>query len=427
MSNNQDRRWIFRDATIQSVDDDDIDWVERRGDRLVLLWGPTGAGKSRFVEVLAGDGEQLGISKDQLDSVTQKIETYELIFTEMWQGPGTEPLPYTRGPEDGRMYILDTPGFSDSQISEIEILEMVKDWMKTHNCSGIQMLLYFFPITDIRLSGSKRRAIQTLKLLSRINGEEPGSVLVATTMWDRLWNKRNQKAAEERFVQLRDEIWKDLLETGGLLTKFRNTHESGFEILMQSWSMNRGKSRFVTFVAGAIDGINSRDYGKNVYQDLLDRISNTHQQIQNLNIGLAEPEAQTNQTLNLLLEERLRNAERLLTKFETQLVNIGDPPPGFESVIPLRQEIIEKHRQRDAQAAAPSSTNMDDGAVDRLLHEALVYRSGPGVATSSISSGGPVASHDTHPPTSFSGSPSRIKRIVKGMSNVKSKFRKDAS
>lgn len=64
------------------------------------------------------------------------------------------------------------------------------------------------PITDKRLSGSKRRTVDMVKLLTRLHTRIPGTVVVVTTMWDTLWNEKGVVAAEERFAQLRDDVWK---------------------------------------------------------------------------------------------------------------------------------------------------------------------------------------------------------------------------
>ncbi|KAF9050613.1 hypothetical protein BJ165DRAFT_1010750 [Panaeolus papilionaceus] len=220
-------RWRVKALTFMPIADNAIQYHDKR-DGVIIVMGPTGAGKSRFIEVLARN-EELGISKDQLDSVTQVITTYEMTDIEWWEGPGTSIRRV--GTEDEQLYILDTPGFSDSQISELEILEMVKEWMNAHNCSSISTIFYLWPITDSRLPGSKRRTIEMLKLLAAINTDKPGEIRVITTMWDKLWNERAMAAAEEWFVHLQDHVWKDLLEAGGCLAKFTNTHSSAIDCI----------------------------------------------------------------------------------------------------------------------------------------------------------------------------------------------------
>ncbi|KAF9042312.1 hypothetical protein BJ165DRAFT_263661 [Panaeolus papilionaceus] len=175
----------FWQGTIERVSDKGIDNTKNR---VYLVMGPIGAGKSRFIESLAGN-DDLQISRDQLDSFTRGITAYELINTETpWYGPVNGV--FIRPPSEPGTIIIDTPGFSDNQISEVEIIQMVNKWLNAHNCEKIHGILYLCPITDTRLSGSKRRTIQMLKLLAGINTETQGAIIVVTTMWDRLWMLR---------------------------------------------------------------------------------------------------------------------------------------------------------------------------------------------------------------------------------------------
>ncbi|KAF9047929.1 hypothetical protein BJ165DRAFT_1403549 [Panaeolus papilionaceus] len=311
-------------------------------DAVFLVMGPTGAGKSRFIEALAGN-DALGISKDQLDSVTQVITTYQFTNINLRKGTGTS----TRRcrAEDGQVYILDTPGFSDSHISEFEIIKMVSVWMNTHNCSRINTIFYLWPITDTRLPGSKRRTIEMLKLLAAINTDQPGEIIVITTMWDRLWNERTIAAAEERFVQLRDHVWKDLQAQGGLVIKFTNTHSSAIDCLKYNTGMllsgiqNSSRER-----------LRDETYGPHLYHDLLERIQAAQQRNDNMKAELGDPVVQSNQELKALTEEQLQKAEQLLTKFEGQLISFGEPPVGFEESLASIQSIVDKHHQRVSDA-----------------------------------------------------------------------------
>ncbi|KAF9042370.1 hypothetical protein BJ165DRAFT_264926 [Panaeolus papilionaceus] len=327
---------IFKDLTLVPIADSAIQYDDSRVG-VTLVMGPTGAGKSRFIEALAGN-DALGISKDQLESVTQVITTYELTNIEAWKGPGTSITKY--GAEEGRFYILDTPGFSDSQISEFEIIEMVKEWMNAHKCSSIATILYLWPITDTRLPGSKRRTIEMLKLLAAINTDKPGSIMVITTMWDRLWNERTIAAADQRFVHLQDHVWKDLREQGGFVVKFTNTHSSAINCL----NYNTG-TLFSGIKNSSRERLRDETYGPHLYHDLLDRIEAAQQRKENIEAELSDPLVHSNQELKALTEEQLHKAERLLTKFEGQLIAFGDPPVGFEEAIPFIQSIAEKHHR----------------------------------------------------------------------------------
>ncbi|KAF9042282.1 hypothetical protein BJ165DRAFT_262484 [Panaeolus papilionaceus] len=302
----------IKNASLKPVDGVQVD---NSKDLLILIMGPTGAGKSAFIEALSGSNS-LGISRDQLDSYTQDIATYELNIT--WEDPGTDASSTEPDNRSERVYILDSPGFSDSELSELEIITMVNKWMKAHRCEYIDCILYLCPITDTRLPGSKRR---TMKMVKRLSGfgeglEEPGTMMVVTTMWNRIWNERTKMAAEERFAQLRDDIWKDLVDAGGVITRFLNTHESALEVINTLCVKVIEEGALVEAYYMVEPGRQMHDapYVDQLYQELLDRIQNAQVQIQSLDTELTQPETQASEELVADVEERLGKISRLLTK-----------------------------------------------------------------------------------------------------------------
>lgn len=94
-------------------------------------------------------------------------------------------------------------------------------------------------------------------------------------------------------------------------------------------------------------------FGPHLYRDLLDRIQAAQQRKQNIEAELSDPVVCLNQELKAYTEEQLHKAERLLTKFEVQMIAFGDPPVGYEEAIPFVQSIVEKHRLEDHSRSAP--------------------------------------------------------------------------
>ncbi|PPR07362.1 hypothetical protein CVT24_007251 [Panaeolus cyanescens] len=132
----------------------------------ILLLGGTGSGKSSFIEALAGSGRQLGISGGTLESVTQEVQAFKVVNVHVaWSHGDFWPI-----------YLVDTPGFLDSKMSELEVLSKVNAWREQNGqVFRMHYVFYFCRITDTRLPGSAHRLMQIIKNL----GALPSGVTVA--------------------------------------------------------------------------------------------------------------------------------------------------------------------------------------------------------------------------------------------------------
>ncbi|KAF9035837.1 hypothetical protein BJ165DRAFT_635884 [Panaeolus papilionaceus] len=268
-----------------------------------LIMGPAGSGKSSFIEALAGEFHQLSISKDQLAGYTQTVNAYHLVNVTRFALP---------------VYVIDTPGFSDSKISEIEIMDMVKKWLKDNDLPYVHKIVFLTPISETRLPGSRRRTIQMLRQFLAPNGEVP-SVTFVTTMWDTLHNERTRTRAESNFAQLRDEVCKDFFGKHQVfITRFTNTRSSALEVLDASDT-------------GAITSLSNptSSAAPNLYQDLHERIEGALQAKQMIESELAQPGAQTKTELRAIFERNQMENHETLTKFIAQFVNFGPLPAEF--------------------------------------------------------------------------------------------------
>ncbi|KAF9049175.1 P-loop containing nucleoside triphosphate hydrolase protein [Panaeolus papilionaceus] len=270
-----------------------------------LIMGPTGAGKSTFIEALAGESQKLSISKDQLAGYTQNVTVYQLVNVFQQNQP---------------VLLVDTPGFSDTKISEIEIIDMVRKWLKAIHVDEVWRILYLIPITETRLAGSRLRSINMLKALLTPNGN-PGAVIFVTTMWDTLCNERLQTRAESNFAQLRDEMCKGFFGTKDIvLTRFMNTRPSALQVM---------GARPFQFTLNIYFGY-QHEGSLYLYRDLHERIIGALQQKHIIQLDMAQHEAQTNVELRCILEGNQREVDNTLNKFIQQLVNFGLPPTGCE-------------------------------------------------------------------------------------------------
>ncbi|KAF9053099.1 hypothetical protein BJ165DRAFT_1400442 [Panaeolus papilionaceus] len=270
-------------------------------DRLV---GLTGAGKSTFIESFASSGS-LGISKDQLEGATTDIVSYRLINATK---------------NDSPIYLVDTPGFLDRKISEMKVLNMIKDWTKENNLM-FDRILYFDRITDTRMAGTKKRS---LELFKSITGRETSDYLVfVTTMWDQIWNKRQQNMARQRFQQLQEKHYKDFLDQGAQVVKFHNTQESALNIL--DLCIKQWRDKLFEY-ENTRKPVRETPYGLSLYGGLYDRVEALRRVKCGLQYDLENQEVTEDSNLTDALLAQMRDVEADLQRFEQELKEFGTPP-----------------------------------------------------------------------------------------------------
>ncbi|KAF9037029.1 hypothetical protein BJ165DRAFT_573074 [Panaeolus papilionaceus] len=163
---------------------------------LFVLMGPTGSGKSSFIESLVPD-QHLNISKDSLESVTQQVNCYQVVNL------GLKHEYY-----DKLFILMDTPGFLDPRLSEGRITRMITDSLnalRQYNPDLMVHILYFQPITDIRIGGSKRDAVKILR--EYVKQYKALGITIITTMWNGLATPKQLEDAKHRFETLKNEIY----------------------------------------------------------------------------------------------------------------------------------------------------------------------------------------------------------------------------
>ncbi|PPQ82791.1 hypothetical protein CVT24_009894 [Panaeolus cyanescens] len=286
-----------------------------------LLMGPTGSGKSSvptllsFVEALGDPSQRLGISKNQLESYTHTVTAYQVLGLVHHKWP---------------VYVIDTPGFCDNTISEVEIMKMITHWMKYNGCvfffhvasNGTERLdsrqllctmmdriyhvdyiIYMIPITDTRLSGTRRRVIDMMTTFVK-EDNNCASLLFATSMWDVLQSDKAKSRATRNYAQLMDDVFAEPMTRGVALQRFHNTQQSALSIMDQ---------HFVT--VSSIFTCSSLESSPILYQALLTRINALLDQYNIIEQDLAQPETQENHILVEILNEQRIKLVRILVEY----------------------------------------------------------------------------------------------------------------
>ncbi|KAL0632566.1 hypothetical protein Q9L58_008543 [Maublancomyces gigas] len=164
-----------------------------------ILAGKTGSGKSSFIKLVGG--KEFGTGEDPvvsgaLDSCT------------------TKPTLYIATLASREILLLDTPGFDDSAVGNLEILNEIVASLymfalqpREINTQGV---IFLHDIGETRFAGSQRK---TLELLKAMVGEKAmKNVVIGTTMWSsENTPKYNNEVKRER--EFMTKHWRGIFKT----------------------------------------------------------------------------------------------------------------------------------------------------------------------------------------------------------------------
>ncbi|KAF9034796.1 hypothetical protein BJ165DRAFT_1511659 [Panaeolus papilionaceus] len=263
----------------------------RDGYVIFVLLGPTGSGKSSFIEAIASN-TTLSLSSNKLEGFTQRETIYGIANVNAGRLP---------------IFIVDVPGFMDSKISAMGIVSMLKNMIQRTSSLYWFRILYLTPIHNPRLPGSQRQLLQTFDALTGVGAAD--CITVVSTMWDLVWSESAKRREESNLKQLRDDIWKGYID--------EDARWPSFTILNKSISRPLQKTPFAP----------------NIYQDLQIRIQDLRIEQANFQSDRQRAIAQSDEKLQASLVPLLDEVQLLLDKFEQELHDFESGPERTRGLV----------------------------------------------------------------------------------------------
>ncbi|KAF9447814.1 kinase-like protein [Macrolepiota fuliginosa MF-IS2] len=178
-------------------------------DVIIVVMGPTGAGKSTFIQTTTGRANGVGHS---LASCTSKVSAVRMRFS-----------------DNSSIVLVDTPGFDNTCFSNLEILNIIAEWLKNvrQQDLGLSGILYLHRILD-HMGGT---LLKDLAMFKKLCGEDFfEQVSLITTMWPEVGGGE-QEACIVMEEELMKEHWAEMIARGSRISRFENTKTSAWSIL----------------------------------------------------------------------------------------------------------------------------------------------------------------------------------------------------
>ncbi|KAK6542556.1 hypothetical protein TWF694_006504 [Orbilia ellipsospora] len=184
-----------------------------KSDIVIAVMGVTGAGKSTFINLLVEESLKIGHG---LQSCTSEVGVYDFNYG------------------GSRVFLVDTPGFDDTNRSDSEILKDVAFWLAAaySNKAKLAGIIYLHRISDVRMQGSALRNLRMFKQLCGQNNLD--SVVLVTTHWTNAEGARIPEAVgSERIKELvqTDGFWGGMVERGSKVLRHDGSRESALDIV----------------------------------------------------------------------------------------------------------------------------------------------------------------------------------------------------
>lgn len=127
---------------------------------------------------------------------------------------------------DQTVRFVDTPGFSDTNLSDTEVLQMIADYLAAAYKQEMKLsgIIYLHPISDNRVT---HHTTKNLEMFRKLTGEKNlKNVVLATSMWDRVAEDEGVRREDE----LQDKFWKLFIAMGAKTVRHNDSPESAYAI-----------------------------------------------------------------------------------------------------------------------------------------------------------------------------------------------------
>ncbi|KAK3401544.1 P-loop containing nucleoside triphosphate hydrolase protein [Sordaria brevicollis] len=182
----------------------------RPTDVIVAVMGLTGSGKSTFISQCVG--QNLGIIGHGLQGFTQEVSCHMFTYS-----------------ESVNVYLVDTPGFDDTTLTDSDVLKAIATWMGDTYQNKIMLngIIYLHRITDPRMQGS---ALKNLHIFRKLCGKDAfKNVTLATTMWEAVSLEDGER--RERELLETPDFWKPMYQKDAVVARHYNNRQSAMAIL----------------------------------------------------------------------------------------------------------------------------------------------------------------------------------------------------
>ena len=222
--------------------------------------------------------------------------------------------------EGKNVFLIDTPGFNDSSVRDVDILNDLAGWLAKSYEKGIRLngLIYLHGIQDARMTGSDRMHLTVFKRLTGL--ENMSHVVLATSFWDVTDHAKGER--RENQLITRDDFWKKMKEAGAAVIRFKNDPASAMAMVKHIVDQNEKTTLKIQVEMKEGKTVRNTGAGQTLEEDISDRVKDAAKEFEKHHTDLVQAMKDENQQAAqeaLDAQERLKAQMAELNKTKNKL------------------------------------------------------------------------------------------------------------
>lgn len=313
------------------------------GEVVIVVMGPTGSGKTTFINLASGSHLRVGSG---LESCTSDIQTSQSFVV------------------DGRyIRLVDTPGFDDTTKSDTEVLKLIAAFLTTTYEVGSLLagVIYIHRISDFRMGGVSTR---NFAMFRQLCGDDTlKNMIVLTNMWGEV----SLAVGEAREAELisNKRFFKPVLDRKAKLLRHNNTLESAHAILRSIASNRPMALRIQREIVDEGKGVSQTAAGMEVDKELRAQERRHSEEMKNVKKEMEAAMKIRDEETRKEMEASYKELQDEMARVQMESQKLRD---GFrvekERMTHLMDEVVKDAKR----AAAAHNTQMQD-LRDRLADQ----------------------------------------------------------
>lgn len=202
-------------------------------DVLIAVMGITGSGKSSFISHCTDEPVPVGNQLQSRQFFCSPTHTSTLVYQTnraVIHTDTQEVRAYQyKYAAEGNIYLIDTPGFDDTNRDDADVLKDLADWLTTvyEKRTDLRGIVYLHRITDVRMQRAANKNLFMFKKLCGRDGMK--NIILGTTMWENV-RREDGERREAELVET-PEFWGNMIEHGSQIARHQNSSGSARRII----------------------------------------------------------------------------------------------------------------------------------------------------------------------------------------------------